>query len=444
MQQQTVDLGFRPRDWQAVAFKKLKKRSVLVVHRRGGKTVMAIMLLVDRALKCKVQMGLYGYIAPQLNQGKAIAWELLKHYARAIPGTQINEAECWVKFPNKVRIRIYGADDPDKLRGLGFCGVVMDEVAQMRPELWGEIVQPALADHSGWALFIGTPKGINLFSELFYRAKENPDWHVELLTVNDTDALPPEEIEKLRGEMTEAQFRQEMLCDFAASSEDTLLPIPIVEEAMQRHYDPKMLFGSPRVLGVDVARQGDDRTVIFKRQGKASFTPKVMKGADSMAVAAAVATLIDEWGPDAVFVDGSGGYGAGVIDRLRQLGYDVVEVQFGGSADDARFVNKRSEMWWRMAEWVKGGGALPHDVSLKTDLCAPTYSNNNAANKLALESKDAIKKRISVSPDMGDALALTFAYPVSMPELTLSGERLPNAVTGKALTDYSPFERAGL
>lgn len=441
-----INLGFVPRPWQNESFEGMKGKrfGVEVVHRRGGKTVKAVMLLIDRALRFSGERGRYGYVAPELKQAKGIAWDYLKHYALQIPGTEKNEAELWVEFANGARIRLYGADNPDSLRGLYFDGLVLDEPAQMKLEVWGEILQPTLADRKGWALFIGTPKGVNLFSDLYYKAQGNPDWYTGSWDCYQTNALDADEIQRIKNELTDAQFRQEMMCDFSASSEDVLIPLPIVQEAMKRHYEVKMLNGQPRILGVDVARQGDDRTVIFKRQGVASFEPKVMKQADSMAVAAAVAVIADDWQPDAIFVDGSGGYGAGVIDRLRQLGYDVIEVQFGGSADDARYMNKRSEMWFRMAEWVKGGGALPNSIPLLVDLSTPTYTHSNAQNKMALESKDAIKKRISVSPDMGDALALTFAYPVAPPELTLGGERLPASHTGKALTDYSPFERAGM
>src|SRR5690606_32193230 len=103
---------------------------------------------------------------------------------------------------------------------------------------------------------------------------------------------------------------------------------------------------APKVIGVDVARYGDDRTVIVKRQGLASFAPIIMRGADAMAVASRVAALKAEWDADAVMVDGTGGYGAGVIDRLRQLGHHVLEVQFGGKPTDPRFANKRTEIFW--------------------------------------------------------------------------------------------------
>lgn len=401
---------------------------------------MAVIKLIDAALRFQGEAGRFAYLAPLYKQAKAVAWDYLKHYARMIPETEINESELWVQFPNGARVRLFGADNPDSLRGLYLDGVVLDEVAQMKPEVWGEIVQPTLADRRGWALFIGTPKGINLFSDVYFSAQANDDWYAGLWGVYDTDALAPEEIEAQRQSMTEMQFAQEFLCDFGASSDNVLIPFTAATEACARVITPDQIAHAPRIVGVDVARQGGDRTVIFKRQGLQAFTPKVMIGADAMAVAAAVLQVIRDWEPDAVFIDGSGGYGAGVIDRLRQLNENPIEIQFGGKPLDGRMANKRTEMWWNMAEWVKGSGALPRGVpALLTDLCAPTYDYANSANKIALESKDKIRSRINVSPDMGDALALTFAYPVA--PRGINGAR---ASASQSMTqDYDPYARLG-
>lgn len=131
-----------------------------------------------------------------------------------------------------------------------------------------------------------------------------------------------------------------------------------------------------------------------------------------MDLASRVAAQINEFNPDAVFVDS--GAGAGVIDRLRQLGYDIIEVPFGGKAiDENQYVNRRSEMWWLMKEWLEQGGAIPNSTSLKQELATPTYWFNSAGKKV-LEPKEDIKKRLQGggSPDLADALALTFASQV--------------------------------
>lgn len=439
---QVVDLGFRPRPWQATCFRRLKRFSVLVMHRRAGKTVMAVMKLVDAALRNERQSPRYAYVAPLFKQAKDVAWDYLKHYARKIPGAKVNESETWVELPNGARIRIYGADNPDALRGIYLDGAVLDEVAQMKPEVWDEIILPTLSDRTGWALFIGTPKGVNRFSEMFEQAGGKPEWYAERFDVYQTGALPEAEIELAKAEMPDAKFRQEYLCDFTAANENTLIPLPLAIAARGRHVGVDAYGFAPRVIGVDVARQGDDRTVIIRRQGLASWSPKVLKGADAMSVASAVAQEMREWQPDAVFVDGTGGYGAGVIDRLRQLGFAPIEVQFGGRADDPRFANKRVEMYWRAKEWLERGGCLPDGeagAQLVRELSAPTYDHDNARGVMRLEAKDDLKERLGVSPDMADGLVLTFASEVWAAPRSMTGEVVVGWDDGQAETSYRPF-----
>lgn len=437
MQTQRIDLGFRPRPWQAACFRALKRFSVLVIHRRAGKTVMAVMKLIDAALRNDRQAPRYAYLAPLFNQAKDTAWTYLKHYTGKIPGTKINESETWVELPNGARIRIYGADNPDRLRGIYLDGVVLDEVADMKPEVWDEVVLPTLSDRGGWALFIGTPKGVNRFSELFDLAGRTDGWFAALYDVYQTEALPANEIELARATMPDNAFRQEYLCDFAAANENTLISLPVALAAKGLHLKADKYDHAARLIGVDVARYGDDSTVIIRRQGLASWAPKVVKGADAMQVAAIVALEAADWKADAVFVDGTGGYGAGVIDRLRQMGMNPIEVQFAGKPIDPRFANKRAEMWWGIKDWLEKGGALPDDMALVRELSAPTYSMDNARGVLKLESKDDIKERIGSSPDRADALAVTFAFPV-MPNLHARlgvPEPKPQGI------EYDPWER---
>jgi hypothetical protein len=421
---------------------------VLALHRRAGKTELAVLELLDSALRCTLGLSLWVYLAPYLKQAKSIAWERLKHYARIVPGVEVNESELWVRFANGAKIQIFGGDNPDGMRGLRLDGVVIDEVAQIKPEVWNEICQPALSDRQGWALFIGTPHGINLFSELFHKAKALPDWFSASYTVFDTDTLAPEEVTRLRRDMPENEFNREYLCDFSAAGEDQLISIAEAEEAAGRHYRRDEYEFAPKILGVDTARFGSDKSVIFPRQGLVSFKPKIFHGIDNMEFAAHVAAAIAKWHPDAVFVDV--GNGSGVIDRLRQLGHEIVEVNFGGRAISPHFSNKRTEMFWNLKSWLKDGGLIPNSSDLKQDLATPTYYYN-AANKVCLESKDDIKKRLLRSTDQADALALTFAFPVALQadfdmgnscSRTLEHEYDPLPGWGgrnPALHDYNPY-----
>lgn len=439
----TIDLGYRPRPWQRECHMSRKRFTILALHRRAGKTELAIAELVDKALRFNMDLGLFFYVAPQLKQAKTVAWLRLKARVSALIANgmvEVNESELWVRFnTNGATIRVYGADNPDAMRGVRLDGVVIDEVAQIKPEVWDEVIQPALADRMGWAMFIGTPKGINLFSKLFFEAKHKRDWHAALYTVYDTDALDKDEVERQRRELPDDSFRREYLCDFSAAGEDQLISLSLVQDACTRHLRPEQYDFAPRVLGVDPARFGDDRSVIFPRQGLYAAPPKVYKGVDNMALADLVAQEIDRYRPDAVFIDA--GNGGGVIDRLRQLGHNVVEVNFGGVPRQARYVNKRAEMWFEMRDWLGAGGALPDLQELKQDLAAPTFKFT-PADKIQLESKDDIKARIKASPDLGDALALTFAFPAYRShDVTAQARRMGIPVIEQGPMEYDPYAR---
>lgn len=429
-QAKTIDLGYRPRAWQRAVHAKRERFTVCALHRRAGKTELAVMELIDKAMKFPLELGLFAYVAPYLKQAKAISWLRLKHYCAKIPGAEINESELWIRFPhNGAMIRIFGGDNADALRGLRLDGCVIDEVAQIKPELWEEVVQPALSDRKGWALFIGTPHGLNLFSKLYFEGQGKAGWLSVRYTVYDTNAIDGEEVTRLRGDMSENAFAREYLCDFSASGDDQLMSLSEVEDSARRSLREDQYSFAPVILGVDVARFGDDSCVIQRRQGLASFEPLVFQGIDNMTFAGHVAAQIVKYSPDAVFVDA--GHGQGVIDRLRQLGHHVIEVHFGGSPNHPRYKNKRAEMWYELAEWIKAGGVIPNNLRMKQDLATPTFSYD-AANKIILEPKDAIKARGLPSPDLGDALALTFTYPVQ--------KKTHSHAQGNALlSDYDPF-----
>lgn len=441
MPKNLIDLDYRPRDWQRTVHQQSHRFQVLALHRRAGKTVLGVMKLVDAAMRCDKPMGLFFYVAPELKQATAICWRELKSRldpARRAGAVEIREGDLTVTFKhNGAMIRLYGADNPDAMRGVRLDGVVLDEVAQMKPEVWHEIVQPALSDRLGWALFIGTPKGLNLFSELFFRASQrmsegSKDWYAAKWTVYDTQALDPTEVERLRIDMegNENAWSREFLCDFGASGDDQLISLSVAEDASKRRYQQRDIGKAPVILGVDPARFGADRSVIVRRQGLSMFPPLVWRGIDNMDLAERVAVQIRENTPDAVFIDS--GAGAGVIDRLRQLGHQVVEVPFGGKATDEQYRNRRTQMWWEMREWLKAGGSIPDILALKQELATPTYSYDVQGRK-CLESKDQIKKRLqdAGSPDIADALCLTFAAPVHV--------RTDQEIRQAAPSDWHPY-----
>jgi hypothetical protein len=204
-----------------------------------------------------------------------------------------------------------------------------------------------------------------------------------------------------------------VLGEFPPGGLNTLLSIEDVEAAMKRAPREDAYCWAEKRLGVDVARFGDDRTVIFPRQGIAAFSPVVMRVADTSQISARVATAHNVWGKDSqvdqIYIDDTGHWGHGVIDQLRTARFPASGVQFHSTQCDPQYYNMRAQIWMRMAEWVKQGGALPNIPELVGELTAPTYSFKKG--KFLLEDKDQIKTRIGKSPDLADALALTFSFP---------------------------------
>ncbi len=187
-----------------------------VAHRRAGKTVADINELVIGATKCRLPNPRFAYVAPQLNQAKDIAWVYLKEYT-AFLSPKINESELWVELPGGARIRIYGADNPDRLRGIYLDGVVLDEFGDMDPTIWTQVIRPALSDRKGWAAFIGTPKGKNTFHKLWVEAEDDPDWTRLMLRASETGLLDAKELADARKMMSDDEYAQEYECSFEAA-----------------------------------------------------------------------------------------------------------------------------------------------------------------------------------------------------------------------------------
>ena len=173
--------------------------------------------LIDDACRCKREAGRFAYVSPTYAQAKDICWNYLKQFTTNIPGVEQRESDLSVIFPNGARVRLYGCEHYDRLRGIYLDAVVMDEVADMPPQAWTEVIRPALADRRGWAVFIGTPKGRNQFYQLHVHAQEDPLWYSLVLRADDTDILPQSELDDMRAASTPEQFAQEFLCSFDAA-----------------------------------------------------------------------------------------------------------------------------------------------------------------------------------------------------------------------------------
>ena len=200
--------------------------------------------------------------------------------------------------------------------------------------------------------------------------------------------------------------------EFPPSSLNSLIGPDEVERAMNRMWREHELRGAPRVIAADVARFGDDASVIARRQGLQLWPFNKYRGIDGVQGAGIVARIWRDWGADACFLDATGGYGSSWEDQLRRLRFSPIPVGFANKAHDSnKFFNKRAEMYWDAIEWIKGGGALPNSPELMAALTQTTYCFKG--DRIMLEDKEQVKVKIGYSPDEADAFVMTFAEPVS-------------------------------
>jgi phage terminase large subunit len=190
--------------------------SSIVAHRRAGKTVACVIDLIRDSCSITKSEPRLAYIAPTYQQAKDIAWSYLKRFTAPM-GVIPSESELSVVFPNKARIRLYGAESYDRIRGLYLDGCIIDEPADIDPRAWPEVIRPALADREGRATFIGTPKGRNWFHAIHKAAQDDPAWFSSTLKASETGLLPQSELDDLRKMLTEEQYAQELECSFDAA-----------------------------------------------------------------------------------------------------------------------------------------------------------------------------------------------------------------------------------
>jgi len=212
-----VTLPYSPRGAFKPFHNRTERWACLVAHRRAGKTVAAINDIIRAALMCKSPNPLFAYIAPFRSQAKSVAWDYLKHFARPVLASS-NEAELTIELVTGGKIRLFGADNADAMRGLGFDGVFMDEYGDFRPSVWGNVIRPTLSDKQGWAVFAGTPKGKNQFWQIFETAQKTPsEWFHLVLKASESGLLPDTELQAAAAQISDDQFLQEYECSFEAA-----------------------------------------------------------------------------------------------------------------------------------------------------------------------------------------------------------------------------------
>tara|TARA_R100001086_G_scaffold2187_3_gene1507 strand:+ start:776 stop:2080 length:1305 start_codon:yes stop_codon:yes gene_type:complete len=262
-----IDLGYTPRPQQVLLHKALGSHRwvVAVCHRRMGKTVCAINHIIFSALEATVERPRFAYIAPTYRQAKLIAWDYVKAYTGPLPGIEQRESDLIVNFPNGARMQLFGADNPDALRGLFFDGVVFDEFGLQPANVFSEVVRPALTDRKGWALFLGTPNGKNQFYDAVQTAEQDKEWALLTFPVSATGLIEDPELDAARNVMTPDEYKCEFECSFEAAvkgaiyadqletarEDGRICPVP---------YDPAIPVDTDWDLGM-----GDATAIIFSQ-----------------------------------------------------------------------------------------------------------------------------------------------------------------------------------
>jgi hypothetical protein len=291
--------------------------------------------------------------------------------------------------------------------------IVFDEASAI-PDAIYSVTEGALTDEDTqiiWLAFGNPTRAVGRFRDCFGRLKDR--WIGKNIDSREVPGTNKKKIEEWKADYGEDSdfFRVRVRGLFPETGESNLFGMDEIEKSMAMEYPVGSQDHAAVILGVDVARQGADSSAIATRRGKVIDTIRMMRIPDTMLVASNVCQKIDADKADACFVDESGGYGAGVVDAMRQLNKSPIGIQFGGKPNDPRYFNKRSEMYFELSKWIKAGGKLPQDEELKEELLAIEYYFAN--DKFRIVDKDDTKELIGRSPDRADAVILTFAHNVA-------------------------------
>ena len=304
-------------------------------------------------------------------------------------------------------------ENPDALQGFHSPEMlfVIDEAAGVHDGIF-EVAHGALSTASARVAMTGNPTRLTgYFHGAFHVSREN--WIRLHFSCLESPLVAPEYAAGIAAEYGEDSdvYRVRVTGDFPRVGAFNLVSLEDVEAALARTAPPGFERHKPMIFGVDPAWMGTDRSAIALRQGMYATILFVGRKLDTSQLAELVARKAEELRPDAIFVDQTG-VGAGVYDQLKTLRHSVTGIAFSQQPlEPQRFANRRAEMWWRLREWLESGPVIDAGSALRDDLVGPEY-HLTADGKVQLEAKDSMRARGLASPDLGDALALTFAAPV--------------------------------
>jgi hypothetical protein len=339
---------------------------------------------------------------------------------------QVNSESITVREPEHQRVwrtdRIsWSENNTEAFAGLHNKGkrivLIFDEASAIADRIW-EVAEGALTDENTeiiWLAFGNPTQNTGRFRECFGRFKHRwKTFQIDSRTVEGTNKA---QIDKWIADYGEDSdfVRVRVRGEFPRAGSAQLIPSDIVAAA--RKYKAEGFEALPKILSVDVARFGDDQTVIGYRQGRKAVILEKLRGKDTVFVAERVIQLMESESVDATVVDGDG-IGAGVIDHITHRGYNRRLFEFHGGAganDAAQYFNRRAEVWGAMREWLQSGSEIPDDPELADELCGPEYGFSSK-QQIQLERKEDMKKRGLSSPDCADMLAMTFSVKVAAPK----------------------------
>lgn len=370
--------------------------------------------------------------------------DLFQMEATALFSVDPNHQKTW-----RTDMVPWSEKNPEAFAGLHNQGrrvaMLFDEASAI-PTIIHETASGFLSDANTerlWFMFGNPTKSTGQFREKF---SEHSGWNTTQVDSRDVSFTNKQQIKTWeRAYGADSDFvRVRVLGIFPRTGESEFISAATVQAAQEREAEANIF--DPLIIGVDVARFGNDESVIVVRKGRdaRSIPATRLKNLDTMELAARVVDIAQSLRADAIFIDG-GGVGGGVVDRCRQLRLHVHDMQFGGKADRGdivtngeRYANKRAEMWGSMRAWLTTGAIEP-DQDLRDQLVGPSYAFNQR-DEIQLERKADMRARGVASPDWADALALTFAYPV-----------VPNIAAGRegpkpelVQYEYDPFSREGV
>lgn len=435
---QKIDLNLTYHAGQDIVFTHPARRKVLAKGRRWGFTQGASQFVIESMLEgvgpvlwgdtisANITNYMERYFLPVLNTLPSHLWQWKKQEKKLFIGNSVCDFRS--------------ADQPENWEGFGYKLVILNEagIILKNQYLWHNAVRPMLMDYpDSVAIIGGTPKGKNLFHELHQKDGKG-DWKSFTYSTYTNPFLKKSEIQEMEKELPESVVRQEIYAEFMGEGENVLIPYDLIMECVSREPLNDAWFGS-EIWGLDVARHGDDFSVLAKRHYKNIHEIKPYSIPDTMQLASSVnaeyrAAMIK---PAHIFVETTG-MGWGVYDRLRELGVPVMSADVGTKSIDPLLLNKRVEMYSRMHKAMKEGLKLP-DLKPLIKQLANVYIQYSERAVMKLMAKEKIKQEIGESPDHADAVALTF-----FEELPVATETYQGYEGNKLLHDYDPFERLGV